>query len=1055
MLTSLIPEEMRLDFQKQVHGDAVLSAYLEQLQKGEIKILFSIIAGQIIRYEAFKEGEKPFYACVEVGPSYPAGYRIRSFQKESAFALLCFLIEDEENATEEALAERYGSDYYSLNNLRKLKGKDLKKYLNAKSALACLVQKLKDQQRAEIVSPSPAITITPKLEIALQEEDGYFHLFLTVIGRKHHPINKLSLFLNKVRENSLVSDGGGNYLRFGVSNWSRRDQALIFFLSDLQDKTSASYRYVDPLDLTNKSLFQLLEIIAGENVTFNEQPYQVAEDIKEINVSINENGSISQDGQFGREIATEGLFTATVSQKARQILRFHYRNGQEKALADFIAENPDIPFDLLQEEISAEVLPVLNKDVAVSGEFRKKAQAYRSDIAYYLSYESEEDTPHLHAETKFLMRGIEVTKEDYLLSANPHYDEFIQELERLGLMENGEITDDQQIGAILESDFSNLSSCCSLYLSDNISPTSVKHSTNISLRTVSGLDWFSVSFESDTLTTDEVNTILKAYRKKKKYVRVGSSFFATDDQALAQAIKDFSPEDQTEINNYQLPLYQALKLQTGTTLRVSIDQQLQSLFQSLLNYRSTDLKCSASLKKALRPYQKDGVKWLLNLASHSLGGILADDMGLGKTLEVIAYLNASSKDLPSLIVAPKSLIYNWASEFAKWDPSQHTSIVVGDKNERKNRIQKMKKGVKGVYIVSYDSLRNDEALYRDIPFQNVILDEAQAIANAAALKSKAVKTLNAKQRFVLTGTPIQNSFMDLWSIMDFLLPGYLEGYKAFHMVYGNYSDNLEAEIHALEVRVAPFLLRRTKEEVLKDLPPKSEETVFIDLETEESRLYKAYEKNVQLTLLNTQQDQKNRIAILAELTRLRELCVDPSIFVSNFDGTSSKLTRCLEMIQEAVAGGHKILVFSSFVTVLKHLQSILDQASITSSLIYGDTPAKERVELANEFNTSADCKVMLVSLKAGGTGLNLIGADIVIHLDPWWNVAAENQASDRAHRIGQTRPVSIYKFVAHDTIEEKILSLQELKKGLSNIVRVADSSGNSLTEEDIRYLLLS
>ena len=285
------------------------------------------------------------------------------------------------------------------------------------------------------------------------------------------------------------------------------------------------------------------------------------------------------------------------------------------------------------------------------------------------------------------------------------------------------------------------------------------------------------------------------------------------------------------------------------------------------------------------------------------------------------------------------------------------------------------------------------------------------------------------------------------------MPGYLDGYKDFHLMYSSLADNNQAQIHRLETQIAPFLLRRTKEEVLKDLPPKTEEITVVQMDDAEAKLYEAYFTNAKMTLKDQKDSGRNRVAILAELTRLRQLCVDPSVFVSNYKNLSAKLTQTIAMVQEAIASGHKVLIFSSFVAVLKHLQDELAKLKISSSLIYGDTPAKERLSLADRFNTSEDEKVMLVSLKAGGTGLNLVGADIVIHLDPWWNIAAENQASDRAHRIGQTRPVTVWKLVAKGTIEEKIIELQALKRSLSSIIRVADEEGSSLTQEDIAYLL--
>ena len=780
-------------------------------------------------------------------------------------------------------------------------------------------------------------------------------------------------------------------------------------------------------------------------------------EVRKIEIEADDEGSL----QLGGLVSSNSLFLYKTNaiqpiKATKKILLYAFASLKSSRVAQFILAHPSFPYQALQDQIGADLLPLMKQnDIHVSPIFQEKSNQVRTYIAYYLDYEegNENTKPSLDMRTEFKSRGQTISLQDYLNSPRNVYDKFRACLKDLGLSESGTIQGDEEIGAILDRDLSPLSEFASLYLSDNIAHITVNHQkSGIRLRTESGLDWFDVSFSSDSLTPEEVNLILNAYRKKKKYVRVGNNYYATDDESLSKAIEQFSPSEEG-LTTEHLPLYKALNLRLDDGFSVEIDDRLEDLFDSLLHFQSAELPLSSSLESALRPYQKDGVRWLWTLASNGLGGILADDMGLGKSLEMIAFLSLLKEKENILIISPKSLIYNWKNEFEKWDSSRQVEVVEGNKSSRKKTIERMKEAGQGVFVVSYDSLRNDEELYQDILFSTIVLDEAQYIANATALKTKAVKSLHAKHRFVLTGTPIQNSYMDLWSIMDFLLPGYLEGYKQFRMIYSSFGDQKEAEIEKLEREVAPFLLRRTKEEVLKELPPKSEEVLVVTMEEKERKIYAAYHENAVLSLRQAGEDGRQKIALLAELTRLRQLCVDPSSFLEDFHDVSSKLSQTLSMIEVARQGGHKVLVFSSFVTVLKHLQSLLNEGDVLSYLIYGDTPAQERLEIADEFNASKDPSVMLVSLKAGGTGLNLVGADIVIHLDPWWNVAAENQASDRAHRIGQTRPVSVYKLVSQGTIEEKIIELQNKKKGLTNILRVADGTGNSLTQEDIDFLL--
>lgn len=363
----------------------------------------------------------------------------------------------------------------------------------------------------------------------------------------------------------------------------------------------------------------------------------------------------------------------------------------------------------------------------------------------------------------------------------------------------------------------------------------------------------------------------------------------------------------------------------------------------------------------------------------------------------------------------------------------------------------MKSDEEITYIISYDSLRIDLDLFKDRSFGFLILDEGQYIANAFSQKTRAVKTLNADYKFALTGTPIQNSLMDLWSLFDFLMPGYLKSYTEFRRTYAKYDIEKE-EKERLENIVSPFLLKRKKEDVLTELPGKTTITQSLAMDEKEKRLYQAYLQKAKNTFADKDDNGKtNKLAVLAALTRMRQICVDPSSFL-DYPDISSKLEYTIFLIKEAVSKDHKILLFSSFKTVLIHLEKLLEKENITFDSINGETSAHKRIELAKKFNTTEDPKVMLISLKAGGTGLNLIGADIVIHLDPWWNLAAEDQASDRAYRIGQKRKVTIYKIVMKNTIEEKVLDLQNKKKNLSDIFDSANEK-TVLSDEDFAYLL--
>ena len=589
-------------------------------------------------------------------------------------------------------------------------------------------------------------------------------------------------------------------------------------------------------------------------------------------------------------------------------------------------------------------------------------------------------------------------------------------------------------------------------LSEELANKKVSGVGKINIRMNSEIDWLNLEVASDTYTSEELDKILAAYKKKKKYIRLRDHFISFDEedsQSFFELVDDFNL---TSVERERLPIYDALKLSTYSENEFSVlySKEIKDLFDDIKNYKDEKLVLPDNMLKNLRKYQLDGVKWLHVLARHNLSGILADDMGLGKTLEMISLIASLKATKPVLIVSPKSLIYNWENEFRKWNPEVKVFVLDGDKNSRNVVISNIDNSKGDIYVTSYDSLRNDVDLMTKYSFSLVVLDEAQSIANVYAKKTRAVKEIQSDHKFVLTGTPIQNSLLDLWSVFDFLMPGYLPSFKNFSAQYGKLTIDDQEMKKILMKKVAPFVLKRTKKEVLKDLPPKEEQVLTVNMSDKQRELYDAYIQRARNALNDP---ESNKIAILAEITRLREICVDPSMFIENFLAESAKLSVAVEQIKMAIENGHKVIAFSSFAKTLFHLKEMLGHEKIVSYMIYGDTKAKDRIMMAEDFNTKEEVKVMLVSLKAGGTGLNLVGADIVIHLDPWWNLAAENQASDRAHRIGQKRSVTVIKMVCKNSIEERVIELQEKKKELTSVISEGDEGITSINTEDLRFLL--
>ncbi|MDO8609330.1 MAG: DEAD/DEAH box helicase [bacterium] len=468
----------------------------------------------------------------------------------------------------------------------------------------------------------------------------------------------------------------------------------------------------------------------------------------------------------------------------------------------------------------------------------------------------------------------------------------------------------------------------------------------------------------------------------------------------------------------------------------------------------------------LRPYQQEGVNWLSFLKEFQFGGILADDMGLGKTIQALSILAHSHENPkinnPSLIVAPTSVIYNWKEEIQRFTPNLNTYLYIG-----KERIFPKDKSTQ-VIITSYALLWRERELFTKHRFHYVILDEAHYIKNHKSQTAKTAYQLSADYRLSLTGTPLENNLTELWSQCSFINPGLfsnLENFKETFVTPIEKYQNMEAK-ERLRYLIKPFLLRRLKQNVIKELPPKIEQTLWCEMSSKQRTLYNAIKQYYQAKLLkivNQKGIKKSQIEILEALLRLRQICCHPdllqlenrksySFLPSSLRNIheSIKLESVIELIQTAVAEKHKVLLFSQFVSMLEILRSELDKAKIPYLILTGKT--QNRQEIIKQFQNESTHSVFLLSLKAGGTGINLTAADYVIHYDPWWNPAVEVQATDRTHRIGQTKSVSVYKILIKDSIEEKIQALQEKKKGLIEDIIGGISHGKGLTKEDLAYL---
>lgn len=630
------------------------------------------------------------------------------------------------------------------------------------------------------------------------------------------------------------------------------------------------------------------------------------------------------------------------------------------------------------------------------------------------------------------------------------------------------LVDIDDVGEFLVSGIHSLGEKYSIFTSKKMDDVSILKKSNIRSNFSIGTDGImSYSFDTDNIDVSELDKVFASLKKKKKYYKLKNGNIIdlvnnSEINELNDLFVDLELSSRDIDGNIVIPKYRALY----------IDSLKKNKYKSINTSNSFDLFISnfnkfkdisidfGSDDKVLRDYQKIGVKWLYTLYKCDLGGILADEMGLGKSLQTICFIKQVLREKPDskiMIVCPTSLVYNWKKEFDKFGSELKYVTVFDNKAKRLEVINDFDKY--NIFITSYGLIRNDNDEYEDKDFEVCIIDEAQTIKNYQAGMTREIKKIKARTKIALTGTPLENSVLELWSIFDFIMPGYLGSIHKFKDKYGIHDVDSESlnKLSDLNYQIKPFILRRKKCDVITDLPNKIENSIYLDFPASQKKVYLSVLKDSEREfkeILATEGIGKARFKVLQLLMKLRQVCVDPNIIFDNYKGDSVKMEKLLEVVKGYINEGHKILIFSSFKTIIDRVKNMFDNNDISNYVIAGDVKSKTRMELVDKFNNdSTNC--FLITLKSGGTGLNLVGADVVIHLDIWWNPQVENQATDRAHRIGQTKKVSVVKFITRGTIEEKIIELQNKKKVLSdNLIEGKETSVlNSLNEEEIKSLL--
>lgn len=723
------------------------------------------------------------------------------------------------------------------------------------------------------------------------------------------------------------------------------------------------------------------------------------------------------------------------------------------------------------EEFKEGLLSKISNDTIVSNNVTDIVIAPKPKAQLYFDIDNEK----IICNCKFKYNNIVINyfeNNKEVVRDNKYEQNVISDLEKLNFIQVKNkfvITEFDDVVSFLEKDIFDLKEKYEIYTSKKIDSTKIVSNTSSNSNFSIGKDnILSYDFAIDNIDKDEISRIIADLRNNKKYYKMknGDVLKLEDNEGLNEfndliANLDINPNKLNE--KIEIPKYRSLyikELQSNKYGSISTNKAFDTFINNFQKYKSSKVEFESDEENILRDYQKEGVKWLYTIYKCNFGGILADEMGLGKSIQTISFIKKVLKDnndAKILIVVPTALVYNWQKEFEKFGNNLKYLIMFDNKEKRKKLMDMFDDY--NIFITSYGLVRNDNEFYSNKTFEICIIDEAQSIKNYQSDIAKSIKNIKANNRIALTGTPLENSITELWSIFDFIMPGYLSSILKFKSKY-NVKDVGEKDLDILKdlnYQIKPFILRRKKSDVTKDLPDKIENNIYLEFGDKQKALYLSLlEKTNQEidNLIENEGYNNSKFRILQLLTTLREVCVEPSLVYQGCN-ESVKIEKLLEIVRSYINEGHKILIFSSFKRVLNDVKKMFDKEMISNYMINGDVKSKDRMNLVESFNQDkTNC--FLITLKAGGTGLNLTGADVVIHLDIWWNPQVENQATDRAHRIGQKNNVLVIKLIIKGTIEEKILELQEKKKILSdNLIEGTEQTLlSSLSKDELKKLLI-
>ena len=927
------------------------------------------------------------------------------------------------------------------------------------------------------------------------------------IGNKRmYKIKNLSEFYTRMMNKELYKYGEKLEFIHTKSAFSEESQELLDFIMKYAEiikyansNSNSNYRYYGKalsetsIILGNSGIDDLFDVLKGKEVNFNKDFKEEKVEFTEGEPSLKFELKKKQNGNYVI-IPTEEIYEITIlkGKKYKYVLENQklYRCSKEfersnLKLLDLFKQNYITELEFGKNELTeffSVVMPRVKNAIEIEKGLDEEIEEYKPKeliVKVYLDFDKND---YLVADVKFCYDTNEFNPLDETVKITfPR--NMVQETKALNILRKTGfmldvrntrfiLPDEDKIYKFLTEDINYYMQKFEVMVTENFKTKQIRNPKMGSIGVRVENDLLYVDLKNIDIDPEELENIMEKYKLKKKYYRLkDGSFLNLEDNKEVEFLDklttgmdiDYEEIEDGEIRlpvNRTLYLNQLLKKLKGT--EIIKNSEYKDIVNELDKEQlEENVEIPEEFAGVLRYYQKTGFKWLKILDKYHFGGILADDMGLGKTIQMLSVIvdYAKNKDRkPSLVVSPSSLTLNWQNEVKKFTNKLKTIVIRGTLQERKCLIENIKDY--DLVITSYDLLKRDIDIYKekDYQFKYVIADEAQYLKNSNTKNAKAIKQIKAETRYALTGTPIENSLAELWSIFDFIMPGYLFTYRKFKNIYETpiVKENDEKAMQKLKMLIEPFVLRRNKKEVLTELPEKTVTVMNNEMNEEQRNLYLNYLARAKQELaeqIKLNGFENTHMQILAALTRLRQICCHPSLFIEDYNGGSSKLDQCIEIIQDAITGGHKILLFSGYTSMFEIIEKELKKRNIVYFKLTGSTKVDDRIRLVDEFNENPEIKVFLISLKAGGTGLNLTGADMVIHYDPWWNISTENQATDRAYRIGQKNNVQVYKLITKNSIEEKIYELQEKKAKLAdNMLDTKTTFINRFSKEEIMKL---